>query len=68
VTRNELIKRICTSEGKMHEASVGDVREIVSIIERDLLLLAYFGDAFEKKVEGLKKKLFKKFQKPKKKR
>ncbi len=32
MTLPELIKLICTLEGKKHQASVGDVREILGII------------------------------------
>jgi hypothetical protein len=45
VTKAQLIKYICNKEGKKHQASIGDIREIISIIEdliaEELVSLSY---------------------------
>lgn len=34
MTKKELVKAIASLEGKKHQASVGDIREILTIIEQ----------------------------------
>lgn len=34
MTKKDLVKAIAALEGKKHQASVGDIREILSIIEK----------------------------------
>lgn len=34
MTKKELVKSIASLEGKRHQASVGDIREILTIIEQ----------------------------------
>lgn len=34
MTKKELVKAIASLEGKRHQASVGDIREILTIVEQ----------------------------------
>jgi hypothetical protein len=56
VTKAQLIKYICSEEGKKHQASVGDVREIINIIER---MVAQ--DLFAKDIKAVEPTIFDRF-------